>query len=170
MKRIFLLLLVSVFISSWVIAQTDDQGNRNDPTVNERANACYEGGNMEGKCDTEWEWTCGWYMIRYDYGLFSRETIPASCATLLAGPQVSGADCVYLSALGIYVDFNGGNYLPEVWDVYLTSSCSNSVGGGATNLIYAPNGAAEALAICQSHGHNTIEATPEPYIFGCYTI
>lgn len=25
-------------------------------------NACFPGGLMEGKCDTAWEWECGYYL------------------------------------------------------------------------------------------------------------
>lgn len=31
----------------------DDQGQPNDPTINERANACYEDGILANKCDSE---------------------------------------------------------------------------------------------------------------------
>src|SRR5215510_1893 len=75
-----ILLLVSIIV---LAVGLDDQGNPNDPTVNERANACYEGGSMEGKCDTQWEWDGGWYLIRFQYGLISREDFPAQYAILL---------------------------------------------------------------------------------------
>lgn len=29
-------------------------------------NACYAGGTLAGKCDTEWEWVCGWYLARWE--------------------------------------------------------------------------------------------------------
>jgi hypothetical protein len=53
-------------------------------------NACYEGGSMEGNCTTEWHWTCGWYLARYEVGIFSRGQVPQTCQVLLA-PQVFAA-------------------------------------------------------------------------------
>ncbi|MBZ0305231.1 MAG: hypothetical protein K8I82_04100, partial [Anaerolineae bacterium] len=44
-------------------------------------NACHEGGSMAGKCDTEWEWTCGWYLARFEAGVNSG--VPASCQILV---------------------------------------------------------------------------------------
>lgn len=59
-----LLILCGAFVAS---AQgVDDQGKPNDPVVNERANACFEGGSQEGRCVTDAEWTCGWYLIRWE--------------------------------------------------------------------------------------------------------
>jgi len=71
----------------------DDQGNPNDPGINERANACFEYGTMENSCNTtdinengsvedwevEWMWTCGWYKIRAEYGIIPLEQLPAGC-------------------------------------------------------------------------------------------
>lgn len=54
----------------------DDRGNPNDPNTNPRANACYAEGAMAGKCDTDWEWNAGWYLIRYQYGLLGLGDIP----------------------------------------------------------------------------------------------
>ena len=61
MIRFFVLFLLVVFLGSTVaLAQATDEGsNPNDPTTNEDANACFEGGTMEGKCEFEWNWTCG---------------------------------------------------------------------------------------------------------------
>ncbi|MCL4875234.1 MAG: hypothetical protein KJ064_01175 [Anaerolineae bacterium] len=44
-------------------------------------NACNEGGSMTGKCTTDWHWTCGWYLARYDAGVF--KSVPAACQILL---------------------------------------------------------------------------------------
>ena len=50
----------------------------NDPRVNERANACYDGGTLEGKCQIEEEWKAGWYLIRVEYGIFAQDDVPQS--------------------------------------------------------------------------------------------
>jgi hypothetical protein len=98
---IFVLCLLAV----GVLAQegVDDEGNPNNPNENDRANACYSGGTMEGKCDTEWEWVCGWYMIRFDAGLFTREEIPFTCAVLLPAEEDgdSSPDYVCIDVLGV---------------------------------------------------------------------
>lgn len=44
-------------------------------------NACHVGGSMAGKCDTDWAWTCGWYLARYEAGVFNG--VPANCQILL---------------------------------------------------------------------------------------
>jgi hypothetical protein len=71
-------LLMSLIIVSIVLAVPgfDDRGVVNDPRVNERANACYDGGTLEGKCHTQVEWDAGWYLIRFQFGLLGRGDIP----------------------------------------------------------------------------------------------
>jgi len=86
-KRLFVLVLLLLLFCLAVasFAQTN-----NDPNFNEDANACFEGGTLAGVCnvtdadrdgdvdesDIEWMWTCGWYLIRADYGLIDRADIP----------------------------------------------------------------------------------------------
>lgn len=62
-KSALLLLLVVILIAtavplSNVTAQQPLPGTPQD-------NACNIGGTMEGKCDTQWEWTCGWYVAQW---------------------------------------------------------------------------------------------------------
>lgn len=73
---IVMAIILSVLVFGVVFAGFDDAGNPNDPRINERANACYEGGSLEGKCSTEAQWQAGWYLIRYEYGLINRQGIP----------------------------------------------------------------------------------------------
>lgn len=61
----------------------------NDPRINDDANACYEDGTLAGRCDTSdvdgdgdiddddraWIWAAGWHLIRWEYGLVSREQV-----------------------------------------------------------------------------------------------
>lgn len=81
MKRIVLvLLLIVVLVMSFAIIKAadsvDDQGNPNDPAVNDRANACYTGGSLEGKCDSDLLWAAGWYLIRFEHGMITRHDFP----------------------------------------------------------------------------------------------
>ncbi|MEQ8674927.1 MAG: hypothetical protein RLP44_03840 [Aggregatilineales bacterium] len=69
-------IVLSLLVFGVVFAGFDDEGNPNDPRINERANACYEGGTLEGKCSTEAEWQAGWYLIRYQNGMINRQGIP----------------------------------------------------------------------------------------------
>lgn len=52
-------------------------------------NECNEGGAMAGKCDTEWEWTCGWYLARFNRGELNYQTVPATCVILLPPPPAA---------------------------------------------------------------------------------
>jgi hypothetical protein len=81
MKRIILglvlialLIVPALFLSA--AESVDDRGNPNDPNANEQANACYAGAALEGKCHTEDEWIAGWYLIRFQYGIYSRDEVP----------------------------------------------------------------------------------------------
>ena len=92
----FILVIILAVVGFAVSASVgfDDQGNINDPAVNERANACFEGGSLEGKCNTtdidkdglieNWEgeghYTCGWYLIRFEYNLLGEDNLPEGCS------------------------------------------------------------------------------------------
>jgi hypothetical protein len=69
------IVLISILMVSAEVGK-DDRGNPNDPAVNERANACYEGASLAGKCDTEEMWVAGWYLIRFETGLIGRDEFP----------------------------------------------------------------------------------------------
>lgn len=84
-NSLFLIVVLLLAIVSTSFAQTI-----NDPNVNDDANACFEGGSLDGFCnitdadsngivdeiDIEWMWTCGWYLIRADYAMINRADIP----------------------------------------------------------------------------------------------
>ena len=93
MKKLGLLSILVLSLALVVMAQ-DDRGNVNDPTVNERANACYAGGTLAGKCTSEWDWIAGWYLIRFEYGLISREAFPEAYRSILPAldPSVPDVD------------------------------------------------------------------------------
>jgi hypothetical protein len=61
----------------------DDEGVPNIPLINERANACYSGASLSGRCETDEDWQCGWAWIRLENNLITRDTFPEECATLL---------------------------------------------------------------------------------------
>lgn len=82
-KRIIMMILI-LLIGTVLVFALDDQGNPNDPAINERANACYEDGTLAGQCDTELEWQAGWYLIRYEFGILQRADIPEWVEWILA--------------------------------------------------------------------------------------
>ena len=52
LHRIVVVVALLGLLAFGAMAQgVDDEGNTNDPAVNPRANACYEGGSMFDKCD-----------------------------------------------------------------------------------------------------------------------
>ncbi|GEM_PF-1970401 len=80
MKRIgvFLVLLLSFILVGVVNAQ--------DETEDPHENACYTGGDLEGKCsafeteeEDEWAWNCGYYYASYVSGKISLEQAPETC-------------------------------------------------------------------------------------------
>lgn len=176
MKKIIIVFVVILFSSLQISAQdTDDQGNTNDPAINDRANACFEGGSMEGKCDTEWEWVCGWHLIRLDsQNQESRYNFPSDCASLLPAliipeviPNYPGTGCVLWWSQPIVPvyqssDFQGGNYLPfghSGWTSHTLPHCTGTPQAYVA-LAYAPGGFAIANEICISHGHPGAVSAP----------
>src|SRR5688572_22151537 len=81
---LFFILLLSLVIVSQ--AQEDYEPEPDTPADNE----CYSGGTMQSNCDTEWEWQCGWYMARFNNGVYTREEVPVWCSILL--PRDLAAD------------------------------------------------------------------------------
>ena len=79
MKRsalIMLVLLLTVSVIA-VYAFNPTTPAENDPLINEDANACFIGGSMVGKCgDSELLWNAGWYLIRFEQGIITRDQVP----------------------------------------------------------------------------------------------
>ncbi len=187
MKTKTLLVIFLLFIMPLSVFALDDEGNPNDPNINERANACYEDGSMAGKCDTAWEWDGGWYLIRFQYGLISRDDVPAQYHILLPALPPSNtsppapyvmptAGCVFLagmpiSGVDIYTNFNGGNFQNAPSDYYFIADCTNVLSAAVTTpIVYAPNGIGDAIAICQSNGYtnaNTLPTGYNPALYEC---
>lgn len=171
MKHVYLSLISIILLgmSITVQAQVDDLGNLNDPNTNERANACFQGGSLEGKCnididndsvvslaETTWAWECGWYLIRFEYGLLTRENFPAFCSILLPSeanaedtnaliehpvliepPALPSVGCQKFGAA--YVDFGGQHFIEGLITFYSDSNCS-ILGGNdfADRIVYSP--------------------------------
>src|SRR5690349_13804541 len=94
MKRLvlFCTTLALLLLGVSVIAAQDDP-LPNDPRVNPDANACSEGGSMEGKCgDSEYMWAGAWYKIRYDYGIIGRDKFPDQYKWMLPSLEDEAAE------------------------------------------------------------------------------
>ena len=99
MKRTIALSLVTVALLVTLVATFAASGSEtpNDPRVNPNANACYTGGSMAGKCKLDDElWNAGWYAIRLEYGLISRNQIPDQYKWLLTTPPEPTAEVTEL--------------------------------------------------------------------------
>jgi hypothetical protein len=83
MKNLLRLILLSnLLILSITIAVIS---SANEPKPETPAdNACYAGGLMEYKCDTDWEWNCGWYLARWITagGWSGKFVMPTECLIL----------------------------------------------------------------------------------------
>ena len=65
----------------------------NDPRTNPDANACFVGGSMVGKCgDSDLFWNAGWYLIRFERGLITRDQVPDQYKWVL--PKETAPDAV----------------------------------------------------------------------------
>jgi hypothetical protein len=81
----FIIFLLMAMTGIALLAQNsvDDRGDTNDPSANPRANACYAGGLLDGLCDADWKWICGWGIIRVDAGLLNRAVLSSECQALM---------------------------------------------------------------------------------------
>jgi len=161
MKRLIPLILIFVLATFSALAAdgVDDRGNPNNPEVNDRANACFDGGSMAGKCDStdidgdgeieqgevDWHYTCGWFMIRFEEGLFTREEIPLTCLSLLPSePKPEPQEVTAVQANGVpagcYTDgldslqWPGGAG-PSLADIFSGTTCSGA--GFPVTVVFA---------------------------------
>lgn len=163
LKRTILTMLIMLFSVVLVSADgVDDQGNPNDPNVNDRANACYTDGAMADKCDTPWEWICGWHVIRLDaQDEASRAAFPPACTSLLpayieyvppvTAPSTPSIGCVQVTNIPSSIDFGGGYWLTGNVTFYQSADCTITPGVAVWNLVYAP-APFDALTLCNLNG------------------
>lgn len=131
MKKLLLGLSI-LFVLLSVVALAYAQEAPNDPSVNEEANACYTGGSMEGLCGTtdhdgngvvddyesEWDFRCGWYLIRYQYHMIGSGNMPEDCRSLLEYEASGGC---FVEADYITVDLVAG----DTYTIYVTDNDCN---------------------------------------------
>lgn len=184
-KRSFITFIIILLTSSLAFA-VDDQGNPNDPTINPRANACYEDGSMADKCDTPWEWECGWHLIQFEEGLTTRGEFPSWCLSIIPpeilpeplivvvvtpapapvpAPSTPSAGCVEW-ATGRSIDFAGGFAAPAGTLQFVGSSCTGRSAALVGNYVYAP-APFDALALCNSFGTFTSTTSNLNDVYRC---
>lgn len=153
LKKLFIILFILSF--SLLAFALDDEGETNDPTTNDRANACYDPGRT---CTTNWDWEAGWYFIRFEYGMISRENFPPQYAVVLpALPEdveaAAGAGAGCQSGPSDYLFFGPGNFVPSGSPVFMDAACTTPTGGvtGSAAFVWAST-PTEANNICIAHG------------------
>lgn len=155
---------LATLMTVFLVGAVDDEGNVNDPTINERANACFEGGSMAGRCDSELDWQAGWYLIRFETGLLTREDIPSWVAWVIPSEETPKTNedetpepneeeapepivCVSIGGgFGIFVD----NILTKGSQLYTTSNCATGPYITTSDDFVIAGSSAEALALCQT--------------------
>lgn len=74
-----LLLLMSLLAAPAALADDSGEAVPLDP----EANACFDGGTLAGKCDTEDMWVAGWLLARVEYGVLDPHDVPDEYAWIL---------------------------------------------------------------------------------------
>lgn len=116
----------------------EDDAFINDPMTNDEANACFDGGSMAGHCgdddtatqdESDWAWRCGWYLIRYETGIFTDDMMPADCHILIMNENVEidiNAQTNPRGGIpvpgGIDTDGDG---IPDVFELFYYADLSN---------------------------------------------
>lgn len=175
MKRTFgailILMLLFSLLPSVAMAQTPEVGSPAD-------NACNEGGSMAGKCDSEWEWDCGYYLARWlsAGGWAGTYRLPVWCEVLLpprplieapiiasSSPAFPVAFCVQIA--GAYYNFNGG--FVAGGSQFVDALCTNP-GAAAFNsdLVYSP-APFDPNALCILAGRPGVNVILAPDIYLC---
>ncbi|TVR22427.1 MAG: hypothetical protein EA396_06035 [Anaerolineaceae bacterium] len=168
------MMVVLVAMSAMAVFAVDDEGNPNDPNVNDRANACFTGGTMEDRCyvdfnndgvvdefEINWAWTCGWHLIRWEYGLIPSSAIPETCGGLLPPvmEEVAGS-CQLLYPEGrsmngatsmTYVLFDDSGFLNTGAPTYSDAACQNLRDESVLSPIALADTLEEAQDICEAN-------------------
>jgi|GEM_PF-2558026 len=108
-------------------------------------NACHEGGSLEGKCESDWHWNCGYYLTRWESagGHNGVYPMPAGCAGVLpptpppppAPPEINVpfivvAGCYGNSGSGIDYQYDGNVNTLNNGESFASTdgSCTTSTG------------------------------------------
>ncbi|MEM9954706.1 MAG: hypothetical protein AAF846_24070 [Chloroflexota bacterium] len=175
MKHKFILLCILLLCTSvGLVSATegvDDLNNPNDPALNERANACFEGGSMDGKCDELWDWQCGWFLIRLEQNIINGDQFPEWCDSLLSseeapqpeefpGCQIINRQDIGTRIVTFYYDFGTSPTITIPFNVYEDPTCTTvfTVASGSFAVITYASTRDQAREAC------------EPFFSGAFTV
>jgi hypothetical protein len=148
-------------------------------------NACFEGGSMAGKCQSAWEWVCGYYLAHWEAagGWFNpaNNLLPDWCASLLPPrsiisnfleansnsslPPFPSAGCLFEG--GVYINF-GGSYFVFGGPFYTNATCTppDNAAGYNGPIVYAP-APYSPTALCQAAGGSGVNSAAANDIYYC---
>lgn len=90
MKHLLILVALVALLAVFATVIAADDSLPNNPHVNPDANACLTGGALEGKCDDDPEmWIGGWYLIRYQYHIVTKDQVPPAYHWMLPVEEVT---------------------------------------------------------------------------------
>lgn len=154
-------------------------------------NACFEGGLMAGKCDTEWEFICGYYLAQWlnngGWSNLANNTFPTWCnpASLLpARPQGDLAEDATTDYCYSFIYDAPDPYADEPYSIWYTGPANvlgNAIfyftnatcSGGQTGNSFFGVVDAASFALCDSWvGGATIKSDLTPFglpgLYGCF--
>ena len=154
------LVMAVMLLGVWGVSTAQDGAPLpNDPAVNEDANACYEGGSMEGKCgldadgdgtleqhELDWAWACGWYTIRVEAGIIAASGVPAWCGSSQAELP---ANCYNHAGSGSVMYTGPANTINNMM-YFFEDNCQGDAYLYGDTAIIITGDAKEAEAICLS--------------------
>ena len=145
LKRIVVLIILTLATGILVSANTG-QSASNDPNESPTANGCFEGGSMEGKCQTETEWRAGWYVIRYEYGIFTRDQVPSWAAWAIRPAVCTHTGSLFGQAGLIFMDGTLEVFLDDL-------TCSGAADNTLSGMTFLPDlGPGAVYEICNPSG------------------
>ena len=128
-------------------------------------NECYEGGEMDARCSTVYDWIIGWYLARYNQGMFTRDDMPAWIASSLFPPEpepsnsdtgpATPANCLNLVAVAlpdddILLDFGLDHQLATIFEARTRCTVPLSGGGIRFAMVFASS-QSTAEAMCNTY-------------------
>lgn len=142
MKKLFFVVAMLMLVSGVMLMSATPTYAEEPAVGTPEDNACNPGGVMEGKCDTDWEWGCGYYLARWISagGWGGNYAMNTDCVSLLPpvpvvavteDGSVAGVDAAQVAAIiEICKIFGGGEYC-------LYSNQTGTQATVATGVIFA---------------------------------
>lgn len=87
MKHLTLSMIALLVFVSLLSVPAALAGDTYDDDLDPEANACFEGGTLAGKCETEADWEAGWFLVRYEHGLIDLDKFPSEYRWVLPRDQ-----------------------------------------------------------------------------------